>query len=122
MTELTAQGDVAAPGSIQAPAGARKIVQIIAAIGQLIKEGTFGNVFLRMSGKGIGSTEQVVCLGGVSGAITTSGQTATVTTPVIIPTDIDVIGGNPITLKAVMTGGAMGTNGKLNVCVTLVMQ
>lgn len=105
-------------GAITVPAGASKIVQVIAALARSIQNvaDAGGDVLMRLTGNGLTDGQQDIALGGITDG-TTSTEGTQIRPPVILDVDIAVKPGNQITPAFAYTGVDVGTP---EVAVTLV--
>ena len=98
---LTTQGSNTAPGPITVPAGASKIKQLIAAIGDNTPTGADKNaaIVVRLSGSGLKDGEQSFVVGGYFCVFTTAGDNGFGALPAkVFNVDIDVVPGGTISI------------------------
>ena|SRR5438876_542801 len=109
-TNLVNDGTGTNVGAIQVPTSVGQVVQVLFSFALSTETITSvgGNIHLRLSGNGLSDGQQELTVGAWTSLTTTSG-TSTFYTFVTLPTSINVISGNTITIAAAQSGVDTGT-------------
>jgi hypothetical protein len=116
-SQLTTLGSEAAPGPMLVPAGAKKLVGIIAAACSSMAAATSFTAFVRLEGPGLDKGPESLAVMAGGAAIATGGNTATKSC--YIPLDLSVVPSNEILLFGEMAGTDVG---QVSFGITLVFE
>ena len=110
LTNITAQGSVAAPSRVT-PANARRIISVIvAAAADQLAEGA-ANVLVRLGGNAIrGGEQEIICAGLAANTVVAGSDLPPVYNPLfmLLDADIEVDGSEVIDINAELVGDDLG--------------
>ena len=107
-TQITVDGEQTAPGPLQVPAEAKKLVQVIVTAMADLAATEQGNYLVRLEGPGLPAGPEAFPCGGSGVQIATGGHLAH--SAEVYDVDIPVVGSNEIILTGEMLGVDVGSS------------